>query len=130
MTSDQKMTLADLLKQRKVLICVGSGGVGKTTLSSSLGVLAARRGMKVLVMTIDPSLRLREALGLEKTTSDIVKVPNQNYSGRLDASLLVSEEIFEKFIRKAAKYPEMAEKLTSWPIVAHIFEKDFGFIAI
>jgi anion-transporting ArsA/GET3 family ATPase len=111
MSPTQKVLLADLLKEHKVLICVGSGGVGKTTLSSSLGVLAARRGMKVLVMTIDPSLRLREALGLEKTTSDIVKVPNQNYSGRLDASLLVSEEIFEKFIRKAAKYPEMAEKL-------------------
>ncbi|MEK6554327.1 MAG: ArsA-related P-loop ATPase, partial [Bdellovibrionota bacterium] len=85
--------------------------MGKTTLSASLGVLAARRGLKVLVMTIDPSLRLREALGLAETTSRIVKVPNQNYKGRLDASLLVSEEIFEDFIRKAAKHPGLADKL-------------------
>ncbi len=104
-------TLLDILQQRKVLICMGSGGVGKTTLSASLGVLAARRGLKVLVMTIDPSLRLREALGLAETTSRIVKVPNQNYKGRLDASLLVSEEIFEDFIRKAAKHPGLADKL-------------------
>lgn len=103
--------LIDLLTEKKVLICVGSGGVGKTTLSSSLGVLAARRGLNVLVMTIDPSLRLREALGLEQATSRVVQVPNQNFKGRLDASLLVSEEIFEDFIRKSAKQPELAEKL-------------------
>ncbi len=95
----------------KVLICVGSGGVGKTTIASSIGVLAAEKGLKVLTMTIDPSLRLREALGLTENTSRTVRVPNQNFKGSLDASLLVSEEIFEDFIRKSAREKTMADRL-------------------
>lgn len=111
MSSANSQKLSQLIRDKKVLICVGSGGVGKTTLSASLGVLAAREGARVLVMTIDPSLRLREALGLEQTTSKIVQAPNQKFKGRLDASLLVSEEIFEDFVRKAARESEKAERL-------------------
>ncbi|HXO20370.1 MAG TPA: ArsA-related P-loop ATPase, partial [Thermoanaerobaculia bacterium] len=45
-------------------IVVGSGGVGKTTLAAAVGVLSARSGRDTLVMTFDPSLRLKDALGV------------------------------------------------------------------
>lgn len=110
MSTSMQNPLEKWLKYR-VLICVGSGGVGKTTISSSIGVLAAEKGLKVLTMTIDPSLRLREALGLTENTSRSVRVPNQNFKGSLDASLLNSEEIFEDFIRKASREKHMADRL-------------------
>ena len=47
-----------------LMIVVGSGGVGKTTLAAALGVLSARSGRDTLVMTFDPSLRLKDALGV------------------------------------------------------------------
>ncbi len=46
--------LAPLLASRRVLLCVGCGGVGKTTTTAALGLAAARRGKRVLCLTIDP----------------------------------------------------------------------------
>lgn len=56
--------LGQALRTRKVIVCVGSGGVGKTTLAASLGLKAAAEGRKVIVCTIDPAKRLANALGL------------------------------------------------------------------
>ena len=47
-----------------LLIVVGSGGVGKTTLAAALGLASARRRRDTLVMTFDPSLRLKDAMGV------------------------------------------------------------------
>ncbi|OGQ79626.1 MAG: hypothetical protein A2289_10330 [Deltaproteobacteria bacterium RIFOXYA12_FULL_58_15] len=51
-------------ENRKVVICVGTGGVGKTTAAASLGLAAASQGVRTLVMTIDPARRLANALGI------------------------------------------------------------------
>ncbi|OFZ20375.1 MAG: hypothetical protein A2Z20_07870 [Bdellovibrionales bacterium RBG_16_40_8] len=101
----------EILKSCKVLICVGSGGVGKTTTSAALGVRAAQIGLKVLVMTIDPAKRLKAALGIGDNSSSGVKVAGQNYSGQLYATLLNAEEIFKKFILSASTDAELAERL-------------------
>ena len=50
---------------RRVLVCVGCGGVGKTTIAASLALAAARSGRRTLVITIDPARRLADALGLD-----------------------------------------------------------------
>ncbi len=57
--------LADVLLERAILVCVGSGGVGKTTTAATLALAAARRGRRTLVLTIDPARRLlANSLGL------------------------------------------------------------------
>src|SRR5512140_1936520 len=52
------------LATKKTLVCVGPGGVGKTTTAASLGVIGARNGLRTLVCTIDPAPRLADALGV------------------------------------------------------------------
>ncbi len=58
------ISLDEALATRRVIVCVGSGGVGKTTLAASLALRAAVAGRKVIVCTIDPAKRLANALGL------------------------------------------------------------------
>ena len=64
-----------LLKGHRILVCTGTGGVGKTSLSASLGVLAAQGGLRTLVLTIDPAQRLAQALGIESRPGEEVAVP-------------------------------------------------------
>lgn len=85
----------------KVLVCIGSGGVGKTSVAAALGLLAAKKGLRVLVLTIDPSKRLASTLGIQGD-SGIVKVPNQNFKGELFASVVDHQKTFDEFLMKAA----------------------------
>lgn len=58
-------TLVEALGNARVLVCAGTGGVGKTTISAALAIEAARAGRRTLVLTIDPARRLADALGVE-----------------------------------------------------------------
>ena len=58
--------MKDLLKPRSVLVVLGSGGVGKTTIAAALGIAAATARLRTAVITVDPARRLREALGLPR----------------------------------------------------------------
>ncbi len=94
----------DLLLERRVIVCVGSGGVGKTSTAAALGLEAARRGRKVLVLTIDPARRLADALGLRATGNDVcrVAVPGAPSEGALDALMLDTRATFDDLIRRLA----------------------------
>jgi anion-transporting ArsA/GET3 family ATPase len=99
-----------------LLIFVGSGGVGKTTLAAATGVLSARAGRDTLVMTFDPSLRLKQALGVgEKAREHEVPVdlsPLGNpAAGRLDASLLDAKRTFDGLIERYAPDPESRARI-------------------
>lgn len=87
--------MIDLLKSHRVIICAGTGGVGKTSLSASLGVLAARQGLKVLVLTIDPAQRLAQSLGIEKKSGDDVRV--EGVPG-LFAAMIDARQEFDEFV--------------------------------
>ena len=94
----------------KTLICIGTGGVGKTTLAASIGVGFANQGKKVLVLTIDPSQRLAQALGI-KLDGEIhaVKISGK---GELWSCVINHQKTFEYFIRTAAEKNNAAvEKL-------------------
>src|SRR6202142_4103828 len=62
-------TLQTRLRGKRVLVCVGAGGVGKTTTSAALALGLAIEGRKVAVVTIDPAKRLASALGLDELSS-------------------------------------------------------------
>ena len=69
------MSLEPLVAQKRIIVCVGSGGVGKTTTAASLGLAGARAGRRTLVLTIDPAKRLANALGLSTLGHDVQAVP-------------------------------------------------------
>lgn len=94
----------------KILICVGSGGVGKTTMASALGVLAAQSGLNTLVLTIDPSLRLAQVLGIEGR-NEVTLVPGQNYSGSLKASIINHKAVFDSFVQRASASSEIIDRI-------------------
>ncbi|MGZ3826805.1 MAG: ArsA family ATPase, partial [Bdellovibrio sp.] len=99
-----------IFKEARILVCVGSGGVGKTTVAAALGVLAAKEGKKVLVLTIDPAKRLAQTLGIEGS-ADITKVPGQNFKGELYASVIDHKKTFDDFVARVAKKSESVEKI-------------------
>ncbi|NCN41839.1 ArsA family ATPase [bacterium] len=107
------MSLLSRLENAKVIVSAGTGGVGKTTVSAALGVLMARQGKKVLVLTIDPAKRLAQALGLDGPTFEPKQVEGIDGAkvGTLYASMIDAETIFDKFVDKFAPNANVVNQL-------------------
>ena len=121
--------------QHPLLIFVGSGGVGKTTLAAAAGVLAAQAGRDTLVMTFDPSLRLKDALGVgEEAREHEVPVALDGLRqqaageggaaagrwGRLDASLLDAGQTFDRLIARYAPDGEARRRILDNRFYRHL----------
>lgn len=78
------MSLPALVGKGSLVVCVGPGGVGKTTVSAALGLAAAKAGRKTLVLTIDPARRLADALGLDGLDDTIRRVPLERLGTRTE----------------------------------------------
>jgi anion-transporting ArsA/GET3 family ATPase len=92
-----------VLDDAQVVICAGSGGVGKTTTSAAVGVAAARRGRRVVVVTIDPAKRLAEALGLGATgLGDAPSRIDGPWAGELWAAMLDTRSTFDAVVTRYA----------------------------
>jgi anion-transporting ArsA/GET3 family ATPase len=96
-----------------VIVCCGPGGVGKTTTAAVIGLHAARRGRRVVVVTIDPARRLADALGL---ASGLTGEPQQVERGRtgdgeLWAMMLDTPAMFERVVRANATDQEQADRI-------------------
>ncbi len=98
---------------RKVVLAVGPGGVGKTTVAAALGLSAAAQGRRTIVVTIDPSRRLAQALGLaDRDAAQIVTVPGSDAQGMpLDCLLLDTRAVFDSIVRGYSKSEEAANKM-------------------
>jgi anion-transporting ArsA/GET3 family ATPase len=98
-----------LLSSAKVIVCVGSGGVGKTTVASALAYQAARSGRKVLVLTVDPSRRLKSTMGLDDKEESQIKLDSG--TGQLWAAIINPKQVFDDFVLRFAKDDESLKKI-------------------
>ena len=102
-----------------LLIVVGSGGVGKTTLAAALGLRSAAAGHDTLVMTFDPSRRLKDALGIGDAAGN-EEVPVAGSGGRLHASLLDARETFDALVARYAPDREARRRILENPYYHHL----------
>jgi anion-transporting ArsA/GET3 family ATPase len=108
------MGLQQTIREKKILITVGSGGVGKTTISAALGLLAARSGRQTLVMTIDPAQRLASSLGLaqlDHREREIAAEAHGIAPGRMQAMMLGSKNTLDAWLERYAPDAQTKEKL-------------------
>ena len=115
--------LEEALETERLLVLVGPGGVGKTTLAAACGLAAARKGRQVLVMTVDPARRLVQALGLSGLADDPVEVTGRGIppGGRLRAMQIDPAATFDRLLRRIAS-PEAAERIRANPLYSGLVD--------
>jgi anion-transporting ArsA/GET3 family ATPase len=101
-----------LLDTAEIVVCCGSGGVGKTTTAAALAVRAAERGRRTVVLTIDPARRLAQAMGLTELDNTPRRV--SGVDGELDAMMLDMKRTFDDIVLAHAA-PEKAEQILANP---------------
>src|SRR5947208_7685785 len=101
--------LTERLSGKRVVICAGSGGVGKTTSSAAIALGLAARGARVAVVTIDPAKRLADALGVEELGNEPHLVDPTRFAGHgievrgeLWAMMLDAKRTFDELIGRLA----------------------------
>ncbi|MFT3863532.1 MAG: ArsA-related P-loop ATPase [Solirubrobacterales bacterium] len=119
--------LSDVLDDKQVVICAGSGGVGKTTTSAAIAAGLAARGLKVCVLTIDPAKRLADSLGLEELGNDARRVDPKLFAqqgiemkGELWAMMLDPKATFDELIARQAPDEESRDRVLNNPIYQQI----------
>jgi anion-transporting ArsA/GET3 family ATPase len=119
--------LVDVLLERRILVCVGSGGVGKTTTAATLALAAARRGRRTLVLTIDPARRLANSLGLASLGHQVQEVDRAlvrrgapNDTGELHAMMLDQKQAFDEVVSRHARDPAAVQRILANPVYAQI----------
>jgi anion-transporting ArsA/GET3 family ATPase len=115
-----------MLAEREIIVCVGCGGAGKTTVAAALGLEAARRGRQVLVLTIDPARRLADALGVdslgnrpEAISREILDALGVPQTGNLSAMMLDIKRTFDDLIERFAESEEVRDRVFENSIYQH-----------
>ena len=121
------LDLERLLRSKQIVICCGSGGVGKTTVSAALGVQAALLGKKVLTLTVDPAKRLADSLGLSELGNQEARVPEERFlrhgkipTGSLHAMMLDTKRTFDELIERYAPSEEVARNIMHNQFYQHL----------
>jgi anion-transporting ArsA/GET3 family ATPase len=104
--------MSNVLSDADVIVCCGSGGVGKTTVAAAIGLASARAGRRVVVVTIDPARRLADALGLAGgLTGEPQPIALEGAAGELWAMMLDTPAMFERVVRKHATDESQATRI-------------------
>lgn len=104
--------MKEVLDGADVVVCCGSGGVGKTTVAAAIGLAAARTGRRVVVVTIDPARRLADALGLPSgLTGEPQRIELADTGGALWAMVLDTPAMFDRVVRRNATSEEQATRI-------------------
>src|SRR3954447_8981056 len=94
-------TLEPLLEGKRMVICAGSGGVGKTTTAAAVALRLAERGRKVAVVTIDPARRVAHAPRLDTRSHEPTRA-RADVDGELWAMMLDAKRTFDQLIEHLA----------------------------
>ena len=112
------MNFADAVRGRKILCCVGSGGVGKTTTAAALALRAAMDGKRTLVLTIDPARRLANSLGLKEMGNEETRIEPSLFAqaglhprGEMWAMMLDLKHTWDDLVRRQARSAEQAKAI-------------------
>ena len=112
------MTLAKLVETRRVLVCAGAGGVGKTTVAAALALGAAGRGRRVLCLTIDPAKRLADSLGFAGTRGETLVVDPKRLQAlglpkeaSLTVSMLDTKRTFDDIVARHAPNATVRDRI-------------------
>ncbi|MBL6974212.1 MAG: AAA family ATPase [Deltaproteobacteria bacterium] len=111
------MRLLDSVQESSIVVVLGDGGVGKTTVASALAMLAAARGRRVLAVTVDPSNRLKTAMGLtgrpgEEEPVDLGGLPVAETGGSLHAMVLDAATEMDRLVDRLLPTPEARRRIT------------------
>ncbi|MEM6930055.1 MAG: ArsA-related P-loop ATPase, partial [Myxococcota bacterium] len=118
------------LERTKLVVCVGAGGVGKTTTAATIGLAGALRGRKAMVLTIDPARRLANSLGLTTIGNVGTKVDlaslGLDAEGELWAMMLDSRGTFDALIAKFAPDEASRDRILSNHVYRHMADTFAG----
>ncbi len=112
-------SIDEVVLERSIIICCGSGGVGKTTTAAAIALQAARLGRCVCVVTIDPARRLANALGLDSLTNKPSRIEGP-WAGELHALMLDPKGTFDDLIQRYSHSDEQVEDIKVNRIYANL----------
>jgi anion-transporting ArsA/GET3 family ATPase len=104
------MNIDEIIREQAVLVCCGSGGVGKTTIAAALALSGAYAGRRVCVVTIDPAKRLADALAADAVVNSPHEIPGP-WSGSLSAVMLDAKVTFDALVHTYAEDEEQAARI-------------------
>jgi anion-transporting ArsA/GET3 family ATPase len=112
------MELAEAVASHRIVVCLGSGGVGKTTTSAAIALRAAMEGRRVLCLTIDPAKRLANSLGLSELSGEEQAIDPALFAesglpckGSLSAMMLDMKHTFDELVERYATTPAQKQRI-------------------
>jgi len=123
----------ELLRKGAIIVTLGSGGVGKTTVAAALGLAAAREGLNTALITVDPARRLREALGLERLSALPARLDGRRLraagldsSMRLSAMMLDVKRTWDTLVHEFVKSPDARCRILENPFYRSLTQQFAG----
>ncbi len=117
--SGPRPPVEELLSTRSIVVCCGSGGVGKTTTAAALGLAAAEMGRRACVVTIDPAKRLADALGASGVANEPIEIVGA-WPGSLSAVMLDAKGTFDDLVRRYATDEAQVARILANPLYRNL----------